>query len=89
MQVEDSQALLSLGEVDVLLLRDALTNSIETKLKILNAILSEAKAADELNQMLRPRRFTPSEAESSGTRVCGGNPSATRSPARLMVEYIS
>ncbi|MCH8241681.1 MAG: TolC family protein [Planctomycetes bacterium] len=63
-QVEDSRTLLSLGEVDVLLLRDALTGFFETKLDLLDVTLAEAKAANKLQQMLHPRWFTPSEAES-------------------------
>jgi outer membrane protein TolC len=62
-QVEDSRTLLSLGEVDVLLLRDALTGFFETKLDILDVTLAEAQAANKLQQMLHPRWFTPSEAE--------------------------
>ena len=62
-QVDDSRTLLSLGEVDVLLLRDALTGFFETKLDLLDVTLAEAKAANKLQQMLHPRWFTPSEAE--------------------------
>ncbi|MCH8252063.1 MAG: TolC family protein [Planctomycetes bacterium] len=63
-QVSDSRVLLGLGEVDVLLLRDALTGSLETKLELMDVTLAEAKAANDLQQMVRPRWFTPSEAES-------------------------
>ncbi len=60
-QVAASRTLLDLGEVDVLLLRDALTGSLETKLELLDATLAEARAANDVQQMLRPRWFTPSE----------------------------
>lgn len=62
-QVEDSRILLSLGEVDVLLLRDALTGSLDTKLELLDAALAKGRAANELQQMLRPRWFTPSQVD--------------------------
>lgn len=62
-QVEDSRTLLKLGEVDVLLLRDALTSSLETKLEVLDATLAEARAANVLTQMLRPRLVTQAKAE--------------------------
>lgn len=61
-QVEESRTLLNLGEIDVLLLRDALTGSLNTKLDLLDAALAEARAANELQQMLYPRWFTPSQA---------------------------
>lgn len=63
-QVEDSRTLLELGEIDVLLLRDALTGSLETKLELIDASLAEQRAANELQQMLRPVWVTPSQAES-------------------------
>jgi len=61
-QLEDSRTLLNLGEVDILLLRDALTGSLDTKLELIDAALSEQRAANELHQMLQPRWFTPSQA---------------------------
>ncbi len=63
-QLLDTQTLLGLGEVDVLLLRDALSRSLETKLEVLGATLAEARASNRLAQMLRPRWFTPSQADS-------------------------
>jgi len=60
-QVEDSRTLLDLGEVDVLLLRDALTGSLDTKLEVIDAALAEQRALNELQQMLQPRWFTPSQ----------------------------
>lgn len=60
-QVEDSRTLLDLGEIDVLLLRDALTAALETRLELLDATRDEARAADELLQMLRPHWFTPKQ----------------------------
>ncbi len=62
-QVEDSRTLLSLGEVDVLLLRDALTGSLDTKVELLDAALAKGRAANELQQMLQPRWFTPSQVD--------------------------
>lgn len=58
-QVEDSRTLLELGEVDVLLLRDALTGLLETKLDLLDVTLNEQRAVNKLQQMLEPRWFTP------------------------------
>ncbi len=52
-QVEDSRTLLNLGEVDVLLLRDALTGSLDTKVELLDAALAKGRAANELQQMLQ------------------------------------
>ncbi|MCO6436582.1 MAG: TolC family protein [Phycisphaerae bacterium] len=62
-QIEDGRTLLDLGEVDVLLLRDALIGSLETKLELLQARLAEELARNELNQMLRPQWFTLPQAE--------------------------
>lgn len=60
-QVAAIRTLLDLGEIDVLLLRDALSGSLETKLELLDATLAEARAANDVQQMLRPRWFTPSD----------------------------
>ncbi len=62
-QVEETRELLGLGEVDVLVLRDALNSAVETKLEVLQATLVEAQAANVLQQMLEPRWITPSQAE--------------------------
>lgn len=62
-QVTEARKLLDLGEVNVLLLRDALATALETKLEILGATLAEAQAANALQQMLAPRWITPSQAE--------------------------
>jgi len=62
-QVEETRRLLDLGEVDVLLLRDALSSAVETKLELLAATLVEAQAASALQQMLQPRWITPSQAK--------------------------
>jgi outer membrane protein TolC len=62
-QVDETRKLLELGEVDVLLLRDALSSAVKTKLDVLAAILAEAQAANTLQQMLEPRWITPSQAE--------------------------
>jgi hypothetical protein len=61
-QVEDSRTLLNLGEIDVLLLRDALTGSLDTKLELLGATLDEGRATNDLLQMLKPQWFTLSQA---------------------------
>ncbi|MCP4591086.1 MAG: TolC family protein [bacterium] len=63
-QVNDSRALLDLGEVDVKLLRIALIGALETRLEVLDTALLEASAASNLQQMLQPRWFTPSQSES-------------------------
>jgi len=62
-QVEETRKLLDLGEVDVLVLRDALSSAVETKLELLASTLAEAQAASALQQMLEPRWITPSQAE--------------------------
>jgi hypothetical protein len=58
-QVEETRRLLELGEIDVVVLRDALSTSLGAKLEILEATLVEARASDALQQMLRPRWITP------------------------------
>ncbi len=65
-QVTDSRTLLRLGEIDVLLLRDALTSSLDTKIELLDAAVAEGRAANELQQMLRPRWFTPAPPQTGG-----------------------
>lgn len=62
-QVSDIRTLLNLGEVDVLLLRNALSSSLETKLEVLDATLAEAHASNVLSQMLRPRSVTVEATE--------------------------
>ncbi|MCB9858375.1 MAG: TolC family protein [Phycisphaerales bacterium] len=54
-QIEETRTLLDLGEVDVLVLREALRASLEAKLDILDATLARAQAANSLQQMLAPR----------------------------------
>lgn len=53
-QVDDTRKLLDVGEVDILLLRDALSTSFQTKLDIVEAAAAEAVAADTLRTMLHP-----------------------------------
>ena len=62
-QVSETRRLLDLGEIDVLLLRDALSTSLQTKLDILDTTLAEALAAGELQSMLQPRWATTSAEE--------------------------
>ncbi len=62
-QVEETRKLLAFGEVEVLLLRDAISRSLDTKLAVLDATLAEAQARNALKQMLEPRWITPSQAE--------------------------
>lgn len=62
-QVAETRTLLDLGEVDVLVLREALASAAETRLEILTATLAEGQAADALQQMLAPRWITPSQAQ--------------------------
>ncbi len=59
-QVAETRELLDLGEINVLVLRDAISSAVETKLELLTATLAEAQAANELQQMLAPRWITPS-----------------------------
>ncbi|UCG15644.1 MAG: TolC family protein [Phycisphaerales bacterium] len=61
-QVAETRKLLDLGEANVLVLRDALSSAVETKLELLAATLTEAQAANALQQMLEPRWMTPSQA---------------------------
>lgn len=67
-QVEDSRTLLSLGEVDVVLLREALERSLHTKLELIDAAVSEGRAANDMQQMLTPRWFTPSQNDAGEDR---------------------
>jgi outer membrane protein TolC len=62
-QVEETRKLLDLGEIDVLVLREALSAAVEAKLELLEASLAEAQAAGTLRQMLAPRWITPSQSE--------------------------
>lgn len=54
-QIAETRTLLDLGEINVLVLREALRASLDTKLDILNARLDQATAANQLEQMLKPR----------------------------------
>ena len=67
-QVAESRKLLDLGEANVLVLRDALSSTVETKLEVLAATLAQAQAANTLQQMLAPRWITPSQAETEESR---------------------
>jgi outer membrane protein TolC len=62
-QLAEVRKLLDLGEVDVLLLRDALNSDLETRLEVLDLTLAEARAANQLAQTLQPRWFTPKQTE--------------------------
>lgn len=59
-QIEETRTLLDLGEVEVLVLREALRASLEAKLDILDATLARAEAANLLKQMLSPTWVTAS-----------------------------
>ena len=54
-QMRDMQRLLDLREINVFLLQDVFTRSLETKLALLDATGDEAVAANELEALLRPR----------------------------------
>jgi hypothetical protein len=54
-QVEETRKLLDLGEVDVLVLRVALTTALDTKLEVLDATGAEAVESDALMSLVRPR----------------------------------
>ena len=62
-QLQETQKLLDLGEIDVLVLRDALTTSLKTKLQVLDAALAEAVAADALNAIVQPRWVSRSQTK--------------------------
>ena len=64
-QVEETRKLLELGEVDVLLVRQALSSALKTKLELLDATLAEAQATNTLQQLLSPRWITPSQADAN------------------------
>ncbi len=57
-QIAETQTLLDLGEIEVLVLREALRASLDTKLDLLEATLDRATAANQLEQMLMPRWVT-------------------------------
>ena len=59
-QIAETRELLLLGEVEVLLLREALRQSLETRLAVLDATQSQASAAVELHGMLQPQWFAAS-----------------------------
>lgn len=59
-QITETRELLLLGELDVLLLREALRQSLETRLAMLTATQAEASAAVELHGMLDPQWFARS-----------------------------
>jgi outer membrane protein TolC len=62
-QIQETRGLIELGEVDVLLLRDALQDSLEAKLALVEVTLSEALLASELNSILQPRWMVQGELE--------------------------
>ncbi|MCA9256646.1 MAG: hypothetical protein KDA33_13450, partial [Phycisphaerales bacterium] len=62
-QISETRTLLDLGEIDVLVLREALRASLEAKLDILDATLARAQAANTLEQMLAPRWVAASKAD--------------------------
>jgi len=62
-QISETRTLLDLGEIDVLVLREALRASLEAKLDILDATLARAQAANALEQMLAPRWVAASRAD--------------------------
>lgn len=63
-QMKDLQRLASLGDLDVLVILDALTRTLETKKQVLDAKVDEAKAVHELQSLLRPLT-TPQPENSS------------------------
>jgi outer membrane protein TolC len=65
-QIEETRQLAELGEIDALLLRDALAQSLETKLALLSATLDASVGADELRSMLWPRWLTPEQRDTNG-----------------------
>jgi CRISPR system Cascade subunit CasA len=62
-QVSETRTLLDLGEVDVLVLRDALSTSLETKLEIVEATRAESVAANAVYSLLSPRWAVADEAD--------------------------
>ena len=61
-QLNDLKRLGSLGELDVLVIMDALTRSLETKVQILEVHVEQATASNRLRTLLRPLKTPASEA---------------------------
>lgn len=64
-QMKDLQRLASLGDLDVLVILDALTRTLETKTQVLDAKVEEAKAVNELRSLLRPMTTPQLEGSSN------------------------
>ncbi|MHC4661842.1 MAG: TolC family protein [Planctomycetota bacterium] len=58
-QLKDAKKLAELGEFDPLLIHEALTTSLESKHKLVEACLSEAQAKNLINSMVSPRFIMP------------------------------
>jgi outer membrane protein TolC len=61
-QLDETRTLLDLGEVNVLVLRDALRSALETQLELLDAVVERARARVALRQMVQPAWTTPQPA---------------------------
>ena len=66
-QMRDLRRLAELGDLDVLVILDALTRTLETKLQVLDAKVEEAAAVTELRSLLRPLN-TPSPRETTNDK---------------------
>ena len=53
-QLEDLNRLGAMGDLDVLIVKDALTNALETKLQILETRLQQALSSNEIRSHLGP-----------------------------------
>jgi len=53
-QLDEVRGLIEVGEVDVLLLREALARALDTRLDLLDATLEEARAINELDHRIGP-----------------------------------
>lgn len=66
-QMKDLQRLAALGDLDVLVILDALTRTLETKTQVLDAKVEEAMAVNELRSLLRPLS-TPDQGGNSNEK---------------------
>lgn len=57
-QIVEARALLEIGEIDILLLNEALSDVVQTRLQVIGTAGDEAAAALDLNELLEPRWVT-------------------------------
>lgn len=57
-QINEARALLEIGEIDILLLYEALSAVVQTRLQVIDTAGDEASASLDLNELLEPRWVT-------------------------------